>query len=130
MQSESLQRVFDYAAIYARGNMLNELKSEHILLAMTAVENEARPFLTELGMDPSNTDRKIKGKGGKLYDSAEIFDLNAKAARIADELGEKDVTPIHALLAILCMPNSYAYGKIGFFASKHGGETRTMCSVA
>ena len=124
MQSESLQRVFDYAAIYARGNMLNELKSEHILLAMTAVENEARPFLTELGMDPSNTDRKIKGKGGKLYDSAEIFDLNAKAARIADELGEKDVTPIHALLAILCMPNSYAYGKIGFFASKHGGETQ------
>ena len=123
MQSETLQSVFEYASQYARNNMLTELKSEHILLAMTVVANEAQPFLTELGMNPSNTDPKLKGRGGRLYDSAEIYDLNAKSARIASELGESDVSPIHALLAILCMPQSYAYGKIKFFANKHNGET-------
>ncbi len=123
MQNNTLQDVFEYANAYARTNGLTELKAVHILIGMLSVPNEAQVFLTELHMNSVNVDPKIKGKGGRLYESQEIFELNAKAARIAQELGEENVNCVHALLAILCLPSSYAYEKIEFFANRYRNET-------
>ena len=53
MQSETLQQVFEYAHMYLRGHKLTELKSEHVLIGLVGTDNEARHFLTEIGMTTS-----------------------------------------------------------------------------
>ena len=118
MQSETLQQVFEYAHMYLRGHKLTELKSEHVLIGLVGTDNEARHFLTEIGMTTQNIDRRIFGNGGPVRESTEVYEINQLAAKFAQETGEKDVTCIHELLALMIKTNTYAYGKILFFCKE------------
>ena len=122
MQSETLQNVFEFAAMFARNQRAPQLVSQHVLYGLARVDNEARPFLTEFGLTVNNLEPKEKGRGGLLQESTEIRQLNARAAVIAHELGDADTNCIHMLLALLSMPQTYAYDKIAYLL-KHNGKT-------
>ena len=120
MQSETLQNVFEFAAMFARNQRESQLASKHVLYGLARVDNEARPFLTDFGLTVNNLEPKEKGRGGVLQESSEIRQLNARAAVIAQELGESDTNCIHMLLALLSMPQTYAYDKIKYLLNNNG----------
>ena len=120
MQSETLQNVFEFAAMFARNQRESQLASKHVLYSLARVDNEARHYLTEFGLTVNNLEPKEKGRGGALTESQEIRQLNARAAVIARELGEDDTNCIHMLLALLSMPQTYAYQKIEYLLTHSG----------
>ena len=79
------------------------LSSQHVLYALACVENEASVFLRQFNLTASKLETKYKYPPSK---KEEMFQLNARAAVIASELGERDVNCIHMLLALLSMPGS------------------------
>ncbi|MCH5152072.1 MAG: ATP-dependent Clp protease ATP-binding subunit [Clostridiales bacterium] len=126
MQSETLQNVFEFAAMFARNQRESKLASKHVLYALARVDNEARHYLTEFGLTVNNLEPKEKGHGGTLTESSEIRQLNARAAYLARELGEDDTNCIHMLLALLSMPQTYAYEKIVYLLKKDGKEPQHL----
>ena len=118
MQSETLQNVFEYATMFARNQRYLQPEGCHILYALAHEENEAKHFLTEFNMTVNNLEPQQKGRAGVRQQSKEITLLNQHAARIAEMLGEKDVNCIHMLLALLSVPNTYAYNKIEYILAQ------------
>ncbi|MCH5156855.1 MAG: ATP-dependent Clp protease ATP-binding subunit [Clostridiales bacterium] len=119
MQSETLQSVYEFANRFARNLRLSELKSEHVLYALTVIDNETWPFLKQFDLDSTNIEPRLKGYGGILHNSPEVDELNDRALTIAGELDEANVNCIHILLAMLTMNKTYAYEKIAFILGKH-----------
>ena len=90
MQSETLQDVYEFASMFARQKGASHLECRHVLYAMSVVDNEAKRFLTDFGLNEQNLEPKAKGRGGVLTDSPEITYLNASAATIAEVMGDND----------------------------------------
>ena len=120
MQSETLQNVYEFANMFARNLRIAELESQHVLYALSRVENEAQRFLTNFGLTEDKLEPRSKGRGGLLRDSSEVDELNERAAKIAETLGEADTNCIHTLLAMLTMKGTYAYQKISYFLEERG----------
>ena len=120
MQSETLQDVYEFANMFARGQRLAELEGQHVLYALAHVDNEAKRFLTSFGLTEDKLEPRNKGRGGLLHNSNEVNELNGRAATIAEVLGEVDTNCIHTLLAMLTMKGTYAYQKIAYFLEESG----------
>ncbi len=120
MRTETLQTAYDFATMYARNNRVNCILPEHVLFGLVNVDNPAKDYLAKFGMTAQNLEPKTSFHTGAIYDSSAIQILDARAARIALEMGDKDVDCIHVLLAILSMNDSYAYDKISFFLKNKG----------
>ena len=124
MQSDSLQRVFEYATTYVLDHKLQEVKSQHVLFGLLSEENEARKFLTSIKMTMDTVARQPQyGNGGPIRESLELREINSVAARFAEEMGDKEVNCIHELLALLVKPGTYAYNKIQYFCGNKVGIT-------
>ena len=126
MQSEQLQDVFENAYMFAMKLRVHALKAEHVLFALANVESEAKTILAEFGLTSDNLEPKQTGLGGPVGKSKEIQDLNFIANYLAEKLGEKEVTCLHALLAILAMKNTYAYGKLEYQLGQHKHTTQQL----
>ena len=122
MQSETLQEVFDFANMFARGQGLSKLEGQHVLFALAHVENEAKKYLTSFGLTEDKLEPRNRGRGGILRNSDEVDELNARAARVAETLGVPDTDCVHILLAMLTMRDTYAYQKIAYFLEKSGNK--------
>lgn len=122
MQTDSLQNVLDFAAMFARNQRFNQLEAQHVLFALAMQPNEAKPFLAEYGLTAQKLEPKEKGRGGGglFQDSKEVENMKLRAAAIAEQVGSRDVNCIHVLLAILTMPQTYAYGKIEWQLKRNG----------
>ncbi len=117
MQTEKLQNV-----LFEANNIAKQqgypVSGQHVLYALASVENEASVFLRQFGITPTKL-----GKGtNNVSKKEEMFQLNSRAALIADELGERDCNGIHMLLALLSMKDSYAYGKLVYHLGEDGPE--------
>ena len=128
MQTETLQSVYEFAGMFARNKKVSLLEAQHVLYGLVNVENEAKKYLTEFGLTVQNLEPKEKGRGGILHESAEIMKLNARAALIASQLGEKDVNCVHILVAILSMKNTYAFDKIAYLLGENGKTPEQLFS--
>ena len=128
MQSETLQSVYEFAGMFARSKKIAMLESQHVLFALSNVDNEARRYLTEFGLTAQNLEPKDKGRGGVLHESEEIMQLNARASLIAAQLGERDVNCIHLLIAMLSMTKTYAYEKIEYLLDQNGATADQLFS--
>ena len=128
MQTETLQSVYEFAGLFARNKKVSLLEAQHVLYGLVNVENEAKKYLTEFGLTVQNLEPKEKGRGGILHESAEIMKLNARAALIASQLGEKDVNCVHILVAILSMKNTYAFDKIAYLLGENGKTPEQLFS--
>ena len=127
MQSDSLQRVFEYATTYVLEHKLQEVKSQHVLFGLLSEDNEARKFLSGIKMTMDSVARQPQyGNGGPIYESLELREINSIAARFAEEMGDKEVNCIHELLALLVKPGTYAYHKIQYFCGNKVGITMTQ----
>jgi len=126
MQSENLQKVFENAYMFANQLRVSNLKAEHILFELANVDSEAKDILAEFGLTKKNLEPKQTGLGGPISNSTEIQELNSRATYFAEQLGEKDVGCVHALLAILTMKDSYAYGKIEYLLQQQGYTTQQL----
>lgn len=121
MQSESLQNVLDFARSYLQAHNLTEIQCQDVLYGLVGVENEAKHFLYELGIkDPTAVARRKFGNGGAIKESTEVFELNARATRLAAQMQDSEVNCIHVLLAMLSMPKTYAYGTLEWYANQSG----------
>ncbi|MCH5152496.1 MAG: ATP-dependent Clp protease ATP-binding subunit [Clostridiales bacterium] len=120
MQSETLQNVYEFANMFARSLRLSQLEGQHVLYALSRVENESQRYLTSFGLTEDKLVPRNKGRGGMLQNSPEIDELNERAATIAETLGEADTNCIHTLLAMLTMKGTYAYQKITYFLDESG----------
>lgn len=118
MQSETLQNVFEYATIFARAQRYQYPEACHILYALAHEENEARRFLTDFKMTVKNLEPNQKRLGVVSQVSDEVDRLNQCATKIAYVLGERDVNCIHMLLALLFVPETFAYDKIRYILGK------------
>ncbi|MCM1289691.1 MAG: ATP-dependent Clp protease ATP-binding subunit [Corallococcus sp.] len=126
MQSEKLQKVFENAYMFANQLRVSNLKAEHILFELANVDSEAKDILAEFGLTKKNLEPKQTGLGGPISNSTEIQELNSRATYFAEQLCEKDVSCVHALLAILTMKDSYAYGKIEYLLEQQGYTTQQL----
>lgn len=126
MQSETLQNVYEFASMFARKKNASHLECRHVLYAMSVVDNEAKRFLTDFGLNDQNLEPKAKGRGGVLVDSPEITYLNASAATIAEVMGDKCLNCIHTLIAMLSMENTYAYNKLVFLLDERGSNPNKL----
>ena len=126
MQSEQLQKVFENAYMFANQLRVSNLKAEHILFELAGVDSTAKDILAEFGLTKKNLEPKQTGLGGPLSNSTEIQELNSRATFFAEKLGEKDVSCMHALLAILTMKDTYAYGKIEYLLSQQGHTAQQL----
>ena len=122
MQSEALQDVYEFAAMFARKKGATHLECRHVLYAMSVVDNEAKKFLADFGLNEQNLEPKAKGRGGVLTDSPEITYLNATAATIAEAMGDDTLNCIHTLIAMLSMQNTYAYSKLEYLLGERGSD--------
>ena len=120
MQSETLQNVYEFANMFARNLRLSQLEGQHVLYALSRVENEAQKYLTAFGLTEDKLAPRSKGRGGMLENSPEIDELNERAATVAETLGEIDTNCIHTLLAMLTMKGTYAYQKISYLLNEIG----------
>ncbi len=118
MQSETLQTVYDYARDFAKFKQVALLEPQHVLYALSKIENEAKKYLSEFGLTERNLEPKERGRSGSVRESSEITTLNARAALIAEQLGERDVNCVHILIALLSMKETYAYGKIAYLLNE------------
>ncbi len=123
MQSKTLQDVYEFASMFARSKKASHLECQHVLYAMSVVDNEAKRFLNEFGLNELNLEPKAKGSGGVLVDSPEITYLNSSAAAIADVIGDTCVNCIHVLIAMLSMEETYARSKLDFLLSERGSDS-------
>ena len=126
MQSKSLQDVYDFASMFARSKKATHLECCHVLYAMSVVDNEAKRFLNDFGLNEQNLEPKAKGSGGPLLESPEITYLNASAAAIADGIGDESVNCTHVLLAMLSMDETYAWRKLDFLLSERGSSPNKL----
>ena len=126
MQSETLQDVYEFASMFARQKGASHLECRHVLYAMSVVDNEAKRFLTDFGLNEQNLEPKAKGRGGVLTDSPEITYLNASAATIAEVMGDNSLNCIHTLIAMLSMKNTYAYNKLEFLLGERGSDVNKL----
>ena len=126
MQSKSLQDVYDFASMFARSKKASHLECRHVLYAMSVVDNEAKRFLNDFGLNEQNLEPKAKGSGGPLLESPEITYLNASAAAIADGIGDESVNCTHVLLAMLSMDETYAWRKLDFLLSERGSSPNKL----
>lgn len=126
MQSETLQSVYEYAAMFARTKKAARLECQHVLYALSKVDNEAKRFLTDFGLNEQNLEPKAKGRGGDLVDSREIMYLNTSAATIAEVMGDENLNCIHMLIAMLTMENTYAYNKLEFLLGERGSDINKL----
>ena len=126
MQSETLQNVYEFANMFARNLRLSQLEGQHVLYALSRVENEAQRFLTSFGLTVDKLEPRSKGRGGLLHDSSEVDELNGRAATIAETLGDADTNCIHTLLAMLTMNGTYAYQKISYFLEEIHKEPKDL----
>lgn len=126
MQSENLQKVFENAYMFANQLRVSNLKAEHILFELANVDSEAKDILAEFGLTKKNLEPRQTGMGGPISNSTEIQELNSRATYFAEQLGEKDVSCVHALLAILTMKDSYAYNKIEYLLQQQGHTTQQL----
>ncbi len=116
MQSDTLQNVMLLAESIAKEQQ-SPVASQHVLLALAREENDATPFLKKFGL----TEEKLKSEKRPVK-REELFELNTRAAVIASQLGDGDVTCTHILLAILTMPKTYAYSKLVYRLGAEGPE--------
>lgn len=126
MQSKSLQDVYDFASMFARSKKATHLECCHVLYAMSVVDNEAKRFLNDFGLNEQNLEPKAKGSGGPLLESPEITYLNASAAAIADGIGDESVNCTHVLIAMLSMDETYAWRKLDFLLSERGSSPNKL----
>lgn len=96
------------------------------MYAMSVVDNEAKKFLTDFGLNEQNLEPKAKGRGGVLTDSPEITYLNASASTIAEVMGDNCLNCIHTLIAMLSMKNTYAYSKLEFLLGERGSDPNKL----
>lgn len=121
MQSEILQDVYAYAAMFARQQKFNKPQAQHILYSLAHVNNEAKKFLTAFGLTEQSLYPREQGMG-TITDSKvdQITVLNARAAEIAEKLGERDTNCTHMLLALLFTTDTYAYSKLVYQLNRQG----------
>lgn len=120
MQSETLQSVYDHARDFARFKQVALLEPQHVLYALSKVDNEAKKYLSEFGLTERNLEPKEKGRSSIVRESSEITALNSRAALIAEKLEERDVNCVHILVAMLSMKDTYAYDKIAYLLKENG----------
>ena len=126
MVSETLTDVFSYAQTYVRIHHCGEINAHHVLIGLVSVENEARHFLLEIGMNSTNvsTSSHDADTGStRMHDSDEVNRLNRIAARFTEELGDRETNCIHMLLALLSIKETYAYEKIQYYCNDKAGIT-------
>ncbi len=117
MQSDSLQQVMRFAERLARSQNCN-VGSHHILYALICVDNEAKHFLTEFGL---NDDALRVGVHPVSRD--ELAELNANADLFAAKMKEGQTNCLHMLIAILVQENTYGYDKLVYRLGENGPET-------
>ncbi len=126
MQTEALQNVYEFAYMFARSKNVSRLECQHVLYAMSVVDNGAKHFLTEFGLNEQNLEPKAKGRGGVLIESQEIVFLNNKASTIAQVMGYDCLDCVHVLITMLSMKNTYAYNKLLFLLGERGSDPNKL----
>ena len=126
MQSETLQEVYHFAKISAREQGLKQEESRHVLYGLVCVENEATPYLISFGLNRKELNPQTNFDTDPIRGEKEMQELNARTATIAATLGDVDTNCIHTLLAMLTMPQTYAYEKISFHLKVRGQQPRHL----
>ncbi len=108
MQSDSLQNVMLKASEIAKSQGCRNVSSQHVLQALSCVDNEASALLQQFGLSAD----KMESKYVHFAKREELFELNSRAAIIADGLGSREVDCKHMLLSLLTSPDTYAYQKL------------------
>lgn len=116
MQSDSLQKVMGYAKSFAQTQHCN-VGSQHILFAMAVLDNEARHYLTDMGLNSE----ALRSVGGNVR-REEIVELNTNAEIIASHVKAAETDCVHMLLSILATENTYGYDKLVYRLGQDGPE--------
>lgn len=121
MQTETLQKVLLRAGLYAKQQGCS-ISGQHVLYALAREENEASEYLRQFGLTPAKLEPRYKN----FTQREEMFQLNSRAAVIANELGERDCNCIHMLLALLSMKDTYAYKKLEYQLGQNNTTTEDL----
>lgn len=114
MYTEQLQKVIAYADQYAREKHFAVKDTKPYLVALVNVESPAQKYLEKFGITKSLSYPADCRGYGTMTVSKEVDEMFTVMATICNNFRDGDVDCVHMLLAILSLPNCYAYGTIQY----------------
>lgn len=115
MPSNTLQQIVRFAENYARTNEFAEIDTRQYLVALVNVESNAKQYLAKFSITKDNMLLETTGSGyGTLTVKKDVADMLNIANVLSTNLKCEQTMPEHLLLAILLMPNCYAFGAIDY----------------